>query len=46
MWITFTFKEIIESLMHLTTIKPDIMLNVYTSKPTQLYLQVVKRITR
>jgi hypothetical protein len=45
------FKQIVGSLMYLTTTRPDIMFSVslisrYMSKPTELHLQAAKRILR
>ena len=45
------FKQIVGSLMYLTTTRPDIMFSVsliskYMSKPTKLHIQAVKRILR
>ncbi|XP_068490452.1 secreted RxLR effector protein 161-like [Phaseolus vulgaris] len=45
------YKQIVGSLMYLTTIRPNIMFSVslisrYMSKPTELHLQAAKRILR
>ena len=45
------YKQIVGSLMYLTTTRPDIMFSVslisrYMSKPTELHLQAAKRILR
>ena len=45
------FKQIVGSLMYLTTTRPDIMysvslISIYRSKPTELHLQAAKRILR
>ncbi|RVW57878.1 Retrovirus-related Pol polyprotein from transposon TNT 1-94 [Vitis vinifera] len=45
------FKQMVGSLMYLTATRPDIMFNVslisrYMAKPTELHLQVTKRILR
>lgn len=45
------FKQIVGSLMYLTSTRPDIMFGVslisrYMSKPTELHMQVAKRILR